>query len=195
MRNGRVMRAIAPTLSLRLRAAAALALVVCIAAAPGAAPAATRDDGDDPGGRSADAGSATLARDWLWPVDAFRLERPFVAPPHEYGPGHRGIDLAVLGDDVVHAPAGGAVAFSGSVAGRGILTIDHGGGLVSTLEPVESTVVAGTPVIAGAAVGHLSVGGHTAPGALHVGVRLDGRYINPLVLLGGVPRAVLLPCC
>ncbi|HEY9310029.1 MAG TPA: M23 family metallopeptidase [Microbacterium sp.] len=189
------MPAIAPASFRRFRAAAALALVVWIAAAPATVSAATPDDRDGPGGRSADGGSVSLARDWLWPLHAFRLERPFVAPPHEYGPGHRGVDLAVLGDDGVYAPAAGAVAFSGQVAGRGILTIDHGDGLVSTLEPVESTLVAGTPVIAGAAVGHVSVGGHTAPGALHFRVRLDGQYINPLVLLGDVPRAVLLPCC
>ncbi|WP_349427337.1 M23 family metallopeptidase [Microbacterium sp. LWS13-1.2] len=189
------MRTIAPAPLPRFRAAAALALVVWIAAVPVTASASNPDDPDGPAGRSADGGSVALARDWLWPVDAFRLERPFVAPPHEYGPGHRGIDLAVLGEDGVSAPAAGAVAFSGQVAGRGVLTIDHGDGLVSTLEPVESTLVAGAPVAAGAAVGRVSAGGHTAPGALHLGVRLDGRYINPLVLLGGVPRAVLLPCC
>ena len=44
-------------------------------------------------------------------------------------------------------------------------------------------------------VGVVALGGHTAAGALHFGVRLDGEYINPLLLLGGVPRAVLLPCC
>ena len=47
----------------------------------------------------------------------------------------------------------------------------------------------------GEAVGELAFGGHTAPGAVHFGVRYEGEYINPLVLLGGVPRAVLLPCC
>ena len=41
----------------------------------------------------------------------------------------------------------------------------------------------------------LAAGGHAAPGLLHFGVRLDGEYINPLILLGGVPRAILLPCC
>ncbi|MDQ7877583.1 M23 family metallopeptidase [Microbacterium sp. QXD-8] len=189
------MRVIPPTSFRRFRAVTALALVVWIAAAPVTASAATPDEGDPPAGGGADAGSVSLARDWLWPVKPFRLERPFVAPAHDYGPGHRGIDLAAIGEDVVHAPAPGAVAFSGQVAGRGILTIDHGEGLVSTLEPVESDLVAGTPVAAGAAVGRVSVGGHTTPGVLHLGVRLDGRYINPLVLLGGVPRAVLLPCC
>ncbi|WP_275934957.1 hypothetical protein [Microbacterium testaceum] len=44
-------------------------------------------------------------------------------------------------------------------------------------------------------MGGVATGGHTGPGTVHFGVRLDGEYINPLRLLGGVPRAVLLPCC
>jgi murein DD-endopeptidase MepM/ murein hydrolase activator NlpD len=154
-----------------------------------------------PGGAIADAGtpsaapSASHADRWDWPVHPFRVERPFVAPPHRYGPGHRGIDLRPLGGGDVRSPASGVIAFSGQVAGRGVVTIDHGDGLVTTLEPLEPELAPGTPVERGAVVGALSTGGHTEPGVLHFGVRLDGEYINPLVLLGGVPRAVLLPCC
>jgi murein DD-endopeptidase MepM/ murein hydrolase activator NlpD len=131
----------------------------------------------------------------VWPAESFRLARAYVAPAHEYGPGHRGIDLDLQGGAVVRAPADGVVAFAGSVAGRGILTIDHGNGLVTTLEPVTTALAPGTPVVGGEDVANLGLGGHAAPGALHFGVRLDGRYINPMLLLGGVPRAVLLPCC
>ncbi|KAF2419339.1 M23 family metallopeptidase [Microbacterium sp. B35-30] len=176
------------------RAVASCALALCLAAAW--SPETARADGRaDEAMAAAGGGPVSRAERWLWPVQPFRLERPFVAPPHEYGPGHRGIDLTVLGENIVRAPAEGVVAFSGQVAGRGILTIDHGGGLVSTLEPVDSALLAGTPIAAGAEAGTVSTGGHTALGALHFGVRLDGSYINPLVLLGGVPRAVLLTCC
>ena len=58
-----------------------------------------------------------------------------------------------------------------------------------------SDLIAGAAVARGAAVGTIGIGGHAAPGVLHFGVRLEGEYINPLLLLGGVPRAVLLPCC
>ncbi|MFT4220044.1 MAG: M23 family metallopeptidase [Microbacterium sp.] len=137
------------------------------------------------------------AEKWSWPVESpFRVDRPFIAPAHEYGPGHRGIDLLPLaGGDDVRAPASGAVAFSGQVAGRGVLTIDHGDGLVTTLEPVESELEPGAAVARGDSVGTLSVGGHALPGRVHFGVRLHGEYINPLLLFGGLPRAVLLPCC
>lgn len=144
---------------------------------------------------AADAGDGVSSHRWVWPVEPFRMERPFEAPPHRYGAGHRGIDIRPVGTSTVLAPAAGAVAFAGMVAGRGILTIDHGDGLVTTLEPVDTTLEPGTPVAAGEAVGTIALGGHTSPGALHFGVRLHGEYINPLLLLGGVPRAVLLPCC
>jgi murein DD-endopeptidase MepM/ murein hydrolase activator NlpD len=132
---------------------------------------------------------------WTWPLAGFRLERAFEAPAHRYGAGHRGIDLRADPNAAVRAPAAGTVAFSGSVAGRGILTIDHGGGLVTTFEPVASDAVPGAVVAPGENVATLSLGGHTSPGTLHFGVRLDGEYINPMLLLGDVPRAVLLPCC
>jgi murein DD-endopeptidase MepM/ murein hydrolase activator NlpD len=142
-------------------------------------------------------GSAAVpsADGWLWPLAGFRIVQPYRAPAHAYGPGHRGIDIEPRGPRGVRAPAGGVIAFSGRVAGRGILTIDHGDGLVTTLEPITSALVTGDRVQRGQTVGTLSTGGHTAPGALHFGVRRDGVYINPWVLLGGVPRAVLLPCC
>ena len=131
----------------------------------------------------------------MWPVDGFRLDRPYEAPAHAYGPGHRGIDLRPVGAPEVRAPAAGIVAFSGQVAGRGILTIDHGNGLVTTLEPIQTTLHAGDAVARGDPVGAIALGGHTAAGAVHFGVRRNGEYINPQLLLGGVPRAVLLPCC
>jgi len=176
----------------RFRAVEALLLTACLVLASPVPSARGDAGGANP--PSADDGAVSM-QDWQWPVQPFRLARPFVAPPHEYGPGHRGVDLAVVRDDGVRSPAAGVVAFSGHVAGRGVLTIDHGDGLVSTLEPVDTDLEAGMPVAPGTSVGRVSTGGHAPPGTVHFGVRLDGEYINPLVLLGGVPRAVLLPCC
>lgn len=133
---------------------------------------------------------------WLWPVaGGARVVAPWAAPAHAYGPGHRGVDVAAaVGADAL-APASGVVAFSGRVVDRPLLTIDHGGGLVSTLEPVDSDLSPGDPVARGQVVGTVATGGHAAPGSLHLGARLHGEYVNPMLLLGGIPRAVLLPCC
>ena len=120
---------------------------------------------------------------------------PYLAPAHRYGAGHRGIDLASAVSAPVEAPADGVIAFTGRVVDRDIVTIDHGSGLVTTLEPVIGEVAVGDRVERGERVGVVGLGGHTAPGSVHFGVRLDGDYLNPLVLLGSLPRAVLLPCC
>lgn len=156
-----------------------LALVISLLAAVGAAGAAPADE--------------LARRGWIWPVEEVRLVRPFVAPAHAYGPGHRGLDLGGAG--VVRAPAAGTIAFAGPVAGRPVLTVDHGDGLVSSYEPVESDLPVGTVVGHGETVGAVAPPGHVGAGTVHFGVRLEGEYVNPLRLLGGVPRAVLLPCC
>ena len=95
----------------------------------------------------------------------------------------------------IRSPAAGFVQFSGRVVDRDLITIDHGNGLVTTLEPVTSPLVAGDRVARGEDVGIVRDGGHTPAGGVHFGVRWHGEYINPMVVLGGVPRAVLLPCC
>lgn len=139
-------------------------------------------------------GDAHPIRDWVWPVAGpVTIVEPYRQPPHRYGAGHRGVDVASTGD--VRAPADGVVAFVGQVAGRRLLTISHPGDLVTTLEPVTASVVVGDEVTAGQVVGATAVGGHTSRGAVHFGVRLAGEYINPLLLVGDVPRAILLPCC
>ena len=96
---------------------------------------------------------------------------------------------------VVHAPADGVVAFRETVVDRPLLTIDHGRGVVTTFEPVESTLTPGTAVVAGQEIGTVARGGHTPADELHLGVRYDDVYINPMLMFGEVPRAILLPCC
>ncbi|WP_460774127.1 murein hydrolase activator EnvC family protein [Microbacterium sp. GXF7504] len=139
-------------------------------------------------------GSGRSVPSWSWPRPAARVVAPYLQPPHPYGAGHRGIDVDGEGAAVT-APADGVVAFAGRVVDRGVLTIDHGDGWVSSYEPVETELQPGARVGRGEELGVVSAGGHAPTGTLHLGVRLDGEYVNPLLLLGGVPRAVLLPCC
>ncbi|MFJ6531481.1 murein hydrolase activator EnvC family protein [Microbacterium sp. NPDC091662] len=144
----------------------------------------------------ADTSDASAHARWSWPLTGPRaVSAPYRAPAHEYGAGHRGVDLAASVGAEVTAPADGVVAFRGTVVDRPLLTIEHPGGLVTTFEPVRSTLVAGDLVTAGQTLGVVDTGGHTPAGSLHLGVRRDGDYINPLLLFGEVPRAVLQPCC
>ncbi|MCU1417872.1 MAG: family metallopeptidase [Schumannella sp.] len=130
---------------------------------------------------------------WAWPVPSpHAVVRPFVAPPTAYARGHRGIDIRAGAGVAVRAPADGIVHFAGYVVDRPVLSIEHAGGVLSSFEPVDAVVAAGDPVRRGQVVGVL-LAGHCAAPCLHLGARIDGRYVNPLLFLGDVPRAVLLP--
>jgi murein DD-endopeptidase MepM/ murein hydrolase activator NlpD len=130
---------------------------------------------------------------WAWPVAApHPIARPFVAPATQYGAGHRGIDIRAPAGTVVRAPADGVVHFAGFVVDRPVLSISHAGGVLSSFEPVEASVAAGDHVRRGQVIGVL-LAGHCSASCLHLGARIAGEYVNPLLFLGEVPRAVLLP--
>ena len=134
-----------------------------------------------------------MATRWAWPVPApHAVARPFVAPATPYGRGHRGIDLRAPAGTLVRAPASGIVHFAGVVVDRPVVSISHPGGVLSSFEPVQPLVAAGDAVHRGDVIGML-LAGHCSAACLHLGARIDGEYVNPLLFLGGVPRAVLLP--
>jgi murein DD-endopeptidase MepM/ murein hydrolase activator NlpD len=141
------------------------------------------------------AAPASGAGDWTWPLSP----RPAVvgdwAPPAQrWDRGHRGVDLGAGPDAVVRSPAAGTVAFVGVVVDRPVLTIDHGGGLRSSFEPVESTLVRGQRVHPGQVVGLLRGRDHCRDGqCLHWGVRRGDAYVNPLQFVGALEPSVLLP--
>jgi murein DD-endopeptidase MepM/ murein hydrolase activator NlpD len=118
----------------------------------------------------------------------------FTAPPDRYGAGHRGVDLAAAPGDPVRAPAAGVVVFAGRLVDRGVLSIDHGGGLRTSLEPVSASVVAGARVTVGQVIATVQAGHPRCVPAvcLHWGVRLDAEYLDPMTLLAPV-RVRLLP--
>jgi murein DD-endopeptidase MepM/ murein hydrolase activator NlpD len=120
--------------------------------------------------------------------------RPFEQPEHDYGAGHRGIDIAAITGVIVTSPAPGIVLFAGRVAGRSILTIDHGGGVVSSYDPALASVSVGDVVAPGQPVAVLEgAAQHCDTGCLHVGVRRQGEYIDPLPFFLPPKRSVLLP--
>jgi murein DD-endopeptidase MepM/ murein hydrolase activator NlpD len=145
-------------------------------------------------GRAAtDAGSDDSPA-WLWPVVPPRqIQRGFEAPPTPYSAGHRGVDLAATTGGPVVAGADGVVSFAGVVVDRPVLSVRHDRGLVSSIEPVSTTLVAGDVVRAGDTVGVVASGGHCDGRCVHFGVRLYGEYVNPMAVLAALERAVLLP--
>jgi len=182
----------------RRRPASVAPLVVVLLLAAGlggsAPPASAADGAAAP--PSAGAGVPPSLRGALsWPVPRAPVLRAFAAPSSPWGAGHRGIDVAALPGATVVAAGAGTVTFAGTVVDRPVATIrlaDVPWEVLVTVEPVAPSVAAGDVVASGDPIGTL-LGGHRPCGAcIHLGVRIDDAYANPLALLGA-ERAVLLP--
>ncbi|UOR00298.1 M23 family metallopeptidase [Leucobacter allii] len=136
--------------------------------------------------------TAAPERRWTPPLGrALDVVGPYRAPPHRYGAGHRGIDLAAHPGETVVAPVAGTVSFSGVVVDRPVLSLRVDRDTVVSLEPVRSALAAGDAVSAGEAVGVVAAGGHCDADCVHLGVRVAGEYANPLRYFRY--RPVLLP--
>jgi septal ring factor EnvC (AmiA/AmiB activator) len=132
----------------------------------------------------------------LWMPVTGPLVRGFDAQAGPYGPGHRGIDIAAPVGELVGAPAAGRVVFAGPVAGVTWVTLEVAPGVLVTLGPLLDPVATATRVRSRAPVGRIGPG-HAAtpaaPAALHLSVRVDGVYVDPLVYLVDRPRPRLVP--
>ncbi|NRD25562.1 murein hydrolase activator EnvC [Frigoribacterium sp. VKM Ac-2836] len=131
---------------------------------------------------------------WAWPVASpHPVVRPFVGPPNPWSPGHRGIDVGTVPGSVVTAPDDGVVHFAGVVVDRPVLSIRHADGVLSSVEPVVAEVARGDAVTRGQTVGVLDEGHCADRPCLHLGARVDGEYVSPLLFLGEIEPSVLLP--
>ena len=154
-----------------------LALTLALALAPPYA--VTSDDTTDPVG--------------VWPLQPQpEVVRAFDPPDSPYGAGHRGVDLLGHVGQPVLSALPGTVSWAGSLAGRGVVVVDHGT-TRTTYEPVTASVSVGDAVSAGTPLGSLQLSGsHCFPRAcLHWGW-VDGEtYLDPLRLVGAGPVRLL----
>jgi murein DD-endopeptidase MepM/ murein hydrolase activator NlpD len=138
--------------------------------------------------------SATSPR-WVRPVPG-PVVRTFAPPRSHFGPGHRGVDFAAASGTPVCAVGPGLVTFAGVIAGAGYVVVAHVGGLRTSYAFLSSiSVRRGETVDAGAIVGRSGGRGeHHDGNALHLGVRADDRYVDPMTLFTapGLPRVVHL---
>lgn len=129
---------------------------------------------------------------WQPPLGApMRISAPYDLANGPYQAGHRGIDLPASAGATVVAPGAGVVTFVGTVADRPLLTIQTDDRTLVSLEPLESGLAAGDSVTRGQPVGTVATGGHCGTDCLHIGVRIDGTYVNPLRFF--MTRARLVP--
>ncbi len=143
------------------------------------------------GGGIAPPARAEVVVDYDLPVPG-QVLRPFVPQEHEYGPGHRGVDLAVRPREAVRAAAGGEVSFAGRVAGARWVTLTHADGIRTSYGALaDLAVTEGTEVVRGTVIGYAS-GQHGSdplrpePG-LHWSARRGDRYLDPLTLVDAAP--------
>lgn len=117
---------------------------------------------------------------------------------------HRGVDIAAAAGALVCAPCGGRVAFCGEVpasqadggaddgATMTAVSIELEDGRRLTLMPFESTLVsAGEAVAEGQGLGALAASGDRSSrqAHLHMGLKQQGAYCNPLALFEELPLA------
>lgn len=135
--------------------------------------------------------SAAYDGPWYPPLVPLRLTSVFDPPARDWLPGHRGVDLATGPGSIVRAARPGVVTFARDLAGRGVVSIDHGS-LRTTYEPIDARVVVGQRVGAGAPIGTSGSGtGHCGTArCVHVGLLRGREYLDPMLLFG--PRTALL---
>ena len=128
---------------------------------------------------------------WVPPLAPLQLASTFDPPARDWLPGHRGVDLVSEPGDIVRAAGPGVVTFARDLAGRGVVSLDHGS-LRTTYEPIDARVAVGQRVAAGAPIGTSGSGtGHCGTGrCVHVGLLRGREYLNPMLLFG--PRTAVL---
>ncbi|MEK0154231.1 M23 family metallopeptidase [Arthrobacter oryzae] len=132
---------------------------------------------------------------WDWPVAPRpAVVRAFDPPDKPWLSGHRGVDLQTAADGApVTAPESGTVSFVGVVVDRPVITVDHGNGLRSSFEPVESSLRTGAAVSKGDVIGTVVTGHCASTPCVHWGVRRGEDYLNPLSLVTDLRPSILLP--
>lgn len=108
---------------------------------------------------------------------------PF-APPLPYGAGHRGVDFSATAGDLVAAALSGRVSYVGRIAGVGTITITAGSKKV-TVQPVAPLVAAGQEVRRGEVIARVQIAKYHCSSCLHLGVRINNKYVDPLMFTRG----------
>ena len=138
------------------------------------------------------------------PVNA-PIVATFREPECRWCAGKRGIEYEITAPTIVRSGTSGIVSFSGLVGGVNYVVVRTDSGMLVTYGRMAGTVIyIGDVVGLGQPLGEIvpvAVGGAKAssktPVRLYFGVRLGGRYIDPLLCLlnsaGGPQHAILIP--
>jgi hypothetical protein len=91
------------------------------------------------------------------------------------------------------------VHFVGPVVNRQLISLSHDEQLLSSYEPVCSTLIEGTPIQRGELIGEVCEGDETyqphcqSQTCLHFSIRKNGEYLSPLWFTDELKSSRLLP--
>lgn len=153
-----------------------------------------------------------LALTWQLPSPSLGGQRSFSPPvvgsslvnsyrqsETEYSSGHRGVDYGVELGQGVFAPSDGQVHFVGKVVNRQLISLAHNQNLMSSFEPVCSTLLEGERVSQGDLIGEVCEADESYKPhceqmfCLHFSIRRNGEYLSPLFFTGELSPSRLLP--
>lgn len=125
-------------------------------------------------------------KNYIWPTqNPILVLKPFQQAAHPWLGGHTGIDIFVPDGSLLLAPGYGRIWFAGKVAGREVITLEVEGMLIS-FDAATTTLNTGEVVAKGQIFG-ISVDHHCGNNCLHLGLRVSGNYLNPLLLFQRIP--------
>jgi murein DD-endopeptidase MepM/ murein hydrolase activator NlpD len=133
------------------------------------------------------------------PVVGSSVVNQYRQSENEYSAGHRGVDYEVVLGQGVFAPADSSVHFVGTVVNRQLISLSHGEQILSSFEPVCSTLIEGEAVQKGQLIGEVCEGDETYQPhcedqtCLHFSIRKNGKYLSPLWFTGELTKSRLLP--
>lgn len=141
---------------------------------------------------------ASAAEAWRVPVEQPQLVREFRQPNADWSAGHRGVDYLVSEQQPVFAGHSGVISFTGTVVNRSLVSIRHENGLITSYEPVCSQIPVTNRVNTnepiGVVCGAETYASHCLPRlCLHFSMRIENRYLSPLVMLGQLSPSRLKP--
>jgi hypothetical protein len=127
---------------------------------------------------------------WTWPVEGPVLQKFALGSDPFAGGQHRGVDVGAPEGTAVLAPAGGVIAFAGTVPGGGrAITIETPDGYAVTLVHLGALAVERGAIIGeGERVASIGPSGeveHAVP-YVHLGIRVtadENGYLDPLAFL------------
>lgn len=125
----------------------------------------------------------------------------FREPECRWCVGKRGIEYEITAPTVVRSGTTGIVSFSGPVGGVNYVVVRTESGMLVTYGRMHRAVIyIGDSVVLGQPLGEiapLAAASSNTPVRLYFGVRIGGRYIDPLLCLanatGGIRHAILIP--